>query len=104
MPVSQFMAASSCLLQLDQAAEEVLGVQEKHRLAMGADLRLPIAQHPRALGLQPIAGGQDVLDLVTDMVDAAGGITVEEGRDRRIAAERLQELDLGIGQGDEDNG
>src|SRR5689334_680994 len=63
-------SASSCLFQLDQRAEEVLGVQEQHRLAMGADLRLAIAQHARAFGLQVVARGDDIVDLVADMVDA----------------------------------
>ena len=42
----------SDLLDLDQRADEVLGMQEQHRLAVRADLRLAVAEHPRARGLQ----------------------------------------------------
>ena len=74
-------------------------MQEQDRLAMGPDLGLAIAQHPRPARLQPVARRQDVLDLVADMVDAAGRVAGEEGGDGRVGAQRLQQLDLGIGQG-----
>ena len=45
---------ASGLLELDQRAAEVLGVQEQHRLVVGADLRLAVAEHARALA--PSAG------------------------------------------------
>ena len=41
-------------------------MQEKHRLAMRADLRLAVAKHARAGGLQPVARGEDVVDLVAE--------------------------------------
>ena len=50
----------SCLFELDQRAGEVLGVEEEHRLAVGADLRAAVAEHARALGEQAVAGGGDV--------------------------------------------
>ena len=46
-------------------------MQEQHRLAMRADLRLAGAEHPCALRLQPVAGGEDVVHLVADVMDAA---------------------------------
>src|SRR5919206_2938476 len=92
----------SGLLELDQRAAEVLRVQEEHRLAVRADLRLAVAQDPRALPGQLLARRADVLDLVADVVDAALRIALEEARNGRIGAERLQELDLGVGKLDED--
>src|SRR5258708_2741978 len=71
-------ALSLDLLEFDQRAREVLGMQEQHRLVMRADLGFAVAQHPRALGLELVAGGVDVLDLVPDMVDAAVGIAGEK--------------------------
>src|SRR5689334_7891071 len=100
MPASQPIAALH-LLELDQGAEEILGMEEQDRLAMGAEARLAIPQDPRPLPGQPVARGADVGDLVADMVDAAAGIAGEESGDRRRLAERMDELDLGIGQLDE---
>jgi hypothetical protein len=54
----------SCLLNLDQRAGEILRVEEQDRLAMGADFRGPVAEDARALGLESVAGGDDVRDLV----------------------------------------
>ena len=58
------------LFDLDQRAAEILGVQEQHRLAVGADLRLAVAEHPRACA-QSVARRLDVGDLVADVVNAA---------------------------------
>jgi uncharacterized ferritin-like protein (DUF455 family) len=76
----------------------ILGVQEEHRLVVRAVPGLTIAQHARTACLELVARGVDILDLVADMVDAAVGIAREESRDRRLLAQRLQQLDLGIGQ------
>ena len=46
------VAIASRLFELDQRAAEILRVQEQHRLAVGADLRLAVAEHARALRLQ----------------------------------------------------
>ena len=80
-----FSGSCSCLLDLDQGAAEILGVQEQHRLAVGADLRLAVAEHARALGLEPVARRDDVVDLVADVVNAAVGIALEKFRDRRAS-------------------
>src|SRR5215470_3020445 len=101
MPASQPIAASY-LLELDQRAEEVLGMEEQHRLAVGAEAGLAVAQNPRPLPRQPVARGADVGDLIADMVDPAAGIAGEESGDRRCLAERMDQLDLGVGQIDED--
>ena len=47
--------AASGLLQLDQRAVEILGMQEQHRLAVRADLGLAVAEHARARGLELVA-------------------------------------------------
>src|SRR5262245_1232251 len=94
--------APSSLLDLDQRAAEVLGVQEQYGLAVGADLRLAVAEHPSTLRLELVPGGDDVVDLVADVVDSTVRISLEELRDRRRLSERLEELDLGVGQHDED--
>src|SRR4051794_31602437 len=62
------------LLQLDQGAGEILGMQEQHRLVVGAYPGLAVAQHPRSPGLELVARGVDILDLVADVVDAAVGV------------------------------
>lgn len=94
----------SHLFQLDQRAVEILGVQEKHRLSMRADLGLSAAQYPRPFAHQPVAGGDDVIDLVTDVVDTAGRVLFQKPRDGRSFPERRQKLYLGIGQFDENHG
>ena len=58
-------------------------MKEQHGLAVGADLGLAVAEHPRALRLEPVARRDDVVDLVADMVDAAVGVALEELGDRR---------------------
>ena len=51
-----------------------------------------------------VAGGADVLDLEAHVVDAAGRVLGEEARDRGTFAQRMQKLDLGVRQVDEDDG
>lgn len=58
-------------------------MQKQHRLAVRADLRLAVPKHPRAFGFQPVAGFANIINLVTDVVDAAIGIAFEKLRDRR---------------------
>ena len=77
------------MLEFHQRAAEILRVQEQHRLAVGADLRLTVAQHARPLRLQGVAGGADIGHLVADVVDAAVGIALEELGDWRIFSQRL---------------
>ena len=57
-------------------------MKEQDRLAVGADLRLPVAEHARALRLELVARRKNVVDLVADMMDAAVGVAVEEFGDR----------------------
>ena len=44
-------------------AAEVLGVEEDHRLAVGAQLGLAVAEDARPPGREPVARGDDVIDL-----------------------------------------
>src|SRR6516165_136875 len=94
--------ADSGLFDLDQRPGKILRMQKQDRLAMRADLGLAISEHPSPFLDQGIAGGDDVGDLVADMVDAAVGIALQEFCDRRLVAQRLDELDLGVGQRHED--
>src|SRR6185369_811258 len=79
----------SGLLKLDQSAAEILRMQEQHRLAVRAYLRLAVAEDARTVALERVARGFDVGYLVADMMDAAVRIFVEEFGDGRILAERL---------------
>jgi len=88
----------SCLLQFNQSAGEVFGVQKQHRLAMRADLGF--AQNPCALGFQMIAGDDDIIHLVADVMNAAWGVLFQEACDGRGFSQRGQQFNLGIGQGD----
>src|ERR1700750_138056 len=82
--------APSRLLDLHQRAAEVLGVQEQHGLAVGADLRLAVPKHPGTLCLELVTGGADVLDLVADVVDSTIRIALEELRNRGGLSQRLE--------------
>jgi hypothetical protein len=73
---------SSGLLQLNESPAKIFGMQEQHRLAMRADLWLAIAEHTGSLPFQLVSRGDDVIDLVADVVDAPVGIALEELRNR----------------------
>src|SRR5690606_10609157 len=57
----------SCLFQLHQCAGEVLGMEEKDRLAMRPGFRLTRTEHPRPAVTQLVAGGEDVVNLIADV-------------------------------------
>src|SRR5215470_9659042 len=90
--------APSRLFDLDQRAGKILGMEEQHRLAMRADLRLAVTEHARAFLDELVTRGEDVDHLVADMMDAAVGVALDEFCNRRGLAQRLDELDLGVGQ------
>ncbi len=71
---------------------------------MCADLRLSCPQNTRSLGLELIARGKNIINLVTNVMDAARRVLVEETLDRRTFSEGVEQLDLGVGQLDEDDG
>ncbi len=50
---------------------EILGVQEQNRLPVRPILGIAVAEHARALRLELIARGQDIVDLVAHVMDAA---------------------------------
>src|SRR4051812_48179307 len=79
-------------------------MQEEYRLAMRADARITIAKDARASRLQPVASRQDIVDLVTDVMDAAVRALLQELRNGRMSAQGLQQLDLRVGQFDKDDG
>ena len=71
---------------------------------MGPDFWLAIAQNARASFLEVVARGDDVIDLVADVMDAAGGVLVEKALDRGAFAKRIQKFDFGVRQFDKDHG
>src|SRR5262245_33482857 len=82
------------LLELDQRAEEVTGMDEGDALTRDVALRPAAAQHAHAGRGEAALGLRDVIDAETEMMDAALGIAFEELGDRRIRARRLDQLDL----------
>src|SRR5882724_8182090 len=86
----------SRLLDLDQGSAEILGMQEQHWLAVGADLGLAVPQHARAALTQTIARRSDVAHLVADVVNAALRSAREKIGNWRALAERGDQLDLGV--------
>src|SRR5262245_3645967 len=92
------------LLEFNQRPAKILGVQEQHRLAVRADLGFALPQHARALRDEPVARGDDVRDLVAEMMNSAIGVPLQKPGDRRALAERAEQLDLGVGKLDENGG
>ena len=78
-------------------------MEEQHGFAVRADLRFAIAEHAGAACREPVLGSEDILNLVADMMHAAIGVFFQKFGDRRVFAQRLQQFDLGVGQGDEDD-
>ena len=69
------------LLQFDQTAVKIFGVQKQHRLAVRADLGLSVAQNACALGLQMVTRRQNIINFVTNMMNAARRIFVQKSLD-----------------------
>ena len=78
-----------------------LGCRNSTGLPCAPILGSPSPSTRAPCGLQAVAGGQDVVDLVADVMDAARRVLVEEALDRRGLAEHAQQLDLGVRQLDE---
>ena len=57
-------------------------MQEQHGLVVRTDLGRAVAQHACAIGLEPVARHQNVVDLIAEVVDAAVRIALQEFRDR----------------------
>ena len=76
-----------------------LGWTKKTERPVRADARL--AEDARALGLELGLGGVDVGHLEADVMLAAERVLLEELRDRRVFAQRLDQLDLAVGRIDE---
>jgi hypothetical protein len=64
------------LFEFDQRAGKVFGMKKQHRFTVRAELRLTIAEDPRAACFERIACGTYVPDLIADVVDAAVRITL----------------------------
>ena len=72
----------SDLLKFNERAAKILGMQKQHGLAVRADTRLFISQHPRAARFQLIAGIHNIVHLIADMVHTAIGMTLQKSPDR----------------------
>ena len=96
---SFFYACSSSI----RVPQKSFGCRNSTGLSCAPSLRLAVAEHAGAAGAQPVAGGEDVVDLVADMVHAAGRVLVEKAAHRRIGPERLQQFDLAVRQLDKDD-
>ena len=66
-------------------------MKEQDRLAMRAGLGVSVTENGRAFRLELVASGHDVVDLVADMMHAAGGIAFQEFRDRRALSQGMQQ-------------
>ena len=75
--------------QLDQRAGEILWVQEQYGFAVGPGFWVSVAKDTCPCRDQLIAGGEDVIDLVADVVNAARWVFGKEpgdwGRRRPMA-------------------
>src|SRR5438128_10393627 len=92
--VVRFIASG--LLDLDQSTAKILRVQEQYRFSVSADLRLAIAEDARSVRLEALPYGEDIVDLVAEMVDPAVGVALQEFFDRRGLAQRLEQLDFRV--------
>src|SRR5205807_2669672 len=82
----------------------ILGMEEQHGFVVGTEPWLAVPEHPGACGAQPIAGSDDVVDLVAEVVHTAVGVALEKAAHWRIYAEGLEQLDPRVRQFDEHHG
>ena len=81
--------------ELDERAERRLRVHERDGRAPAARAR-SLVDHAVALGLHPLERGRAVVDAVPDVVEALT-LLLQVLRDRRVVADRGEELDVGVG-------
>src|SRR5262245_57232862 len=86
---------------LGQHAAHVLGMEEEDRRTMCANARRP--EDANALFAIEDTRSLDIGHFEAQMVLPAFGIPLEELKDRRVRAQRLDQLDLTIGRVDEAN-
>src|SRR5215469_12819940 len=79
-------------------------MEKEHRLAVRPGFRRAVAEHTGPFPAELVARLQDIVDLIAQMMNAAVRVALEEPCNRRIRAEWLQELDLGVGKRDEHRG
>src|SRR5262245_4611150 len=92
------------LFELDQRAAEILRMQKKYGLAVGADFQLAVTKHTRALSFEHVSGRANVPHLVAEVMNASVRIAFKKFSDRRIRSQRLKKLDLRVGQRYENGG
>ena len=91
-------------VELDQGAAEIFRVQKQDGFIVSTVPRFAIPQDACARRDELIAGADDIVDFVTQVMGAPVGITLEELRDRRILAQWVQELYFRIRKLDEYGG
>ena len=63
---------------------------------MRANSRLAVAENASTAFDESIACGEDVFDLITDMMDAAARRFVEKSLNRRGISKRMDQFDFGV--------
>jgi len=91
------------LFEFDQSTIKIFWVQEQNGLFMGPDLWLTIPQHTGTCRFKMIARRDDVVHLITHMMNATRWVFIQEPLDRAILAQRIQEFDFCIRQFDKND-
>ena len=79
-------------------------MQEQDGKPVGANLRLATAQDPGPGRDKMIAGCQNIVNFVADVMDAAARVLGHETEDGGISAKWLQQLDFCVRQQHENHG
>jgi len=87
--------------EFEEDARCIVRVHEAHRIAVRTDFRL-LVQHPNIPTACILHRCIDVAHIHTNVMYAAALILLEEVCDRRLVAERFQQLELRVGELDED--
>ena len=80
----------TCSISISVPAKS-FGCKNRTGLPWAPIFGLAVAEHARALGFELVARGDDVFDLVAEMMHAAFWIALQEFGDRRVRAERMQQ-------------
>src|SRR5262245_7227285 len=79
-------------------------MQKENWLSVSADLRLAVAKDAGSLRFEEVSGGKNVRHFIAQVMDSTVGIALEEFFDWGVGAQRLEKLDLGVGQRDKNRG
>src|SRR5262245_28461841 len=96
-----FMVSSRLvLLELDQRAEKIAGMEEGDWLARDVVLRPAFTKNADAVFGKSVRGFLYVVDPEAEMMNAALRIALEEFGDRRVGPRRLHQFDLAVAEFD----